>query len=186
LAEWENFREKIVRLQSDFSKFGIEFLDRDSFNNFCQRLFFDIKGSKEICITGYFSETIRGQLQDLQKIGSHVRLICPEFPVKSPRDRRNIAALRKLAESGVEIKFNNRMHARLLVAYTTYRNSKTSGQLILGSFDFNTECIGRERYDAGIRTHHSDLVQSAIDLFEKIWNDSESIDIEEFVKRKKK
>jgi hypothetical protein len=53
--------------------------------------------------------------------------------------------------------------------------------LIVGSFDFNTECIGRERYDAGIKTRNPDLLQSTINFFEKVWNDSESRHLEEVI-----
>jgi hypothetical protein len=34
--------------------------------------------------------------------------------------------------------------------------------------------MGKERYDAGIKTTHPDLIQSALKLFEEIWNDTES------------
>jgi hypothetical protein len=112
-------------------------------------------------------------------------MICPEFPLDSKRDRRNLEVLKKLAETGAEIKFNNRLHARLLVAYEPHA-PKLYGLLILGSFDFNTECIGKERYDAGIKTTNPDLLQSAIDFFEQVWNDSESITIAEFLSGKKR
>ena len=46
------------------------------------------------------------------------------------------------------------------------------GTLIIGSFDFNTECIGAERYDAGIKTSHPDLIKSAVNFFEGIWGES--------------
>ena len=185
MKEWEEFGQKIESLKLDHLKFHIEFLDRDSFKELCNRLYFDFRGSKEICITGYFSEAIREELEKLQKTQTHLRLICPEFSLTSPRDRKNIEALTKLAESGVEIKFNNRLHARMFIAYTPYANSKTSGELVLGSFDFNTECMGRERYDAGIKTSHPDLVRSAIAFFDKVWQDSGSIKLEEFLKSKK-
>ena len=96
------------------------------------------------------------------------------------RDKKNLEALRKLSKAGVEVKFNNRIHARLLVAYT-----KISGLLILGSFDFNTECIGKERYDAGIKTGHPDLIKSAIDFFEQVWTDSETQTLDQFLKDKR-
>jgi hypothetical protein len=91
-----------------------------------------------------------------------------------------LEALRKLSKAGVEVKFNYRLHARLLVAHT-----QISGLLILGSFDYSTECIGKERYDAGIKTSHPDLIQSAIDFFEQVWNDSETNTLEQFLKDKK-
>jgi hypothetical protein len=184
VAEWEKLREKIVGLQSDIAPFKVDFLDRDSFKRFCDNLD-EIQEFNEICVTGYFSETIRGSLEKIIKIGRHVRLICPEFSLGSKRDRRNMEALKKLAGAGVEIKFNSRLHARLLVAFNAPA-PQIRGLLILGSFDFNTECIGKERYDAGIRTTHPDLILSAIRLFEQVWKDSESTTIAEFVVEKKR
>jgi hypothetical protein len=137
VAEWEKLREKIVGLQHDIAPLKVDFLDRDSFKSFCDNLN-AIQTFNEICITGYFSETIREPLQKILQIKRHVRMICPEFPLDSKRDRRNLEVLRKLAETGAEIKFNNRLHARLLVAYEPHA-PKLYGLLILGSFDFNTE-----------------------------------------------
>ena len=140
-----------------------------------------IEELKEICLTGYFSETIRADLESLaQNSYYHIRLISSDFQVGTPRDKKNLEALRKLAKAGVEVKFNNRIHARLLVAHT-----KISGLLILGSFDFNTECIGKERHDAGIKTSHPDLIKSAIKFFEQVWNDSETQALEQFLKDKR-
>ena len=179
--EWEKFTKKIVHLQSDLAPFEVDFLDRDSFKRFCDNLRSEVDGYREICITGYFSETIRETLQKIIRLRNNVRLICPEFPTQSKRDRRNLEALKKLAVAGAEIKVNNRLHARFLVAY----NPAIGGLLVIGSFDFNTECIGKERYDAGIKTRHPDLVQSAIKLFEEIWNEPESISLENFIKKGK-
>lgn len=180
--KWEKFREKIADLKSDLASFEVDFLDRDSFKKFCDNLPAELQAYKKIFITGYFSETIREPLQKIIKIWQDrkVRLICPEFPIQSKRDKRNLEVLRKLADAGAEIKFNNRLHARFLVA----SNPALGGLLLIGSFDFNTECIGKERYDAGIRTRHPDLVESAIKLFEQIWDEPESMPIEGFAKRK--
>lgn len=181
VEEWEKLREKIVGLQSNIAPFKVDFLDRETFKRFCDNLRSNVENLKEICITGYFSETIRAELESIARNDYyHVRLISPEFSLGTPRDRKNLEALKKLSEAGAEIKFNNRLHARLLVART-----HISGLLILGSFDFNTECIGKERYDAGIKTSHPDLIQSAIDFFEQVWNDSGTITIEEFSRGKK-
>jgi hypothetical protein len=185
LSEWNELIDKVVKLQSIIHPFRVGFLDRESFKRFCDGLPHNLTDYEEICITGYFSETVRKAIETLAKWKKHVRLICPEFPVKSQRDRRNIQALRKLTKNDVEVKFNHRLHARLLVAYNTYTNSKTRGFLILGSFDFNTDCIGLERHDAGIETRHPDLVKSAVDFFNKLWGDSESITIEEFLESEK-
>ena len=181
---YKAFKDKIVNLQSDLSSFEVNFLDRNGFKRFCENLNSELKSYREIYITGYFSETIREELEKilLRDRLNLVRLICPEFPIQSKRDRRNLQVLRKLADAEAEIKFNNRLHARFLVAYD---RATKSGLLIIGSFDFNTECIGKERYDAGIKTRHPDLVNSALELFEQIWSESESIPLEDFIKKRK-
>ncbi len=179
--EWKKFKDKIIFLQSDLVRFQVDFLDRDSFNRFCENLRHEVQFGRKIYITGYFSETIRETLQELIRPSKNVRLICPEFPIQSQRDRRNLEALKKLADAGAEIRLNNRLHARFLVAY----NPAVGGLLVIGSFDFNTECIGKERYDAGIKTRHPDLVESAVKLFEEIWNQDASIPLEDFIKKRK-
>jgi hypothetical protein len=181
VQEWEQLKEKIVNLQSEIALFNIEFFDRDTFKKFCDNLQSNLRDLKEISITGYFSETIRAELESLvQNDFYHVRLISPDFSLGTPRDKKNLEALRKLSEAGAEVKFNSRLHARLLAASNSIR-----GLLVLGSFDFNTECIGKERYDAGIKTTHPDLVRSAIDFFEQVWIDSGTITLAQFLKEKK-
>jgi len=180
--EWKKFKDKIVNLQSDLAPFQVDFLDRDSFRKFCDNLSSEVQTFRRVYITGYFSETIRETLQEIiRRERNVVRLICPEFPIQSKRDRRNLGALQKLAKAGVEIKINSRLHARFLVG----GHPTIGGLLVVGSFDFNTECIGKERYDAGIKTSHPDLVNSALKLFEQIWNEPESISLEDFIKKGK-
>jgi hypothetical protein len=181
MAEWEKLKRKVVNLESEISPFKVDFLDRDAFKKFCDNLRSNLGNLKEICITSYFSETIRTELESIaQNNYYHVRLISPDFQVGAPREKKNLEALRKLSKAGVEVKFNYRLHARLLVAHT-----HIEGILILGSFDFNTECIGKERYDAGIKTSHPDLVQSAISFFEQVWTDSETKTLDQFLKEKR-
>ena len=181
---FQKVRDKIIHLQVDLDLFKADFLDRDGFKQFANNLSGNLNYD-EVCITGYFSETIRNELENVIKRGCHVRLICPEFPEKLPnRDRKNLQALKKLAQMGAEIKLNYRLHARFLVAYFRQptididRNEWMNGLLVIGSFDFNTECIGKERYDAGIKTKHPDLIKSAVQLFEQIWREPESVDLQ--------
>jgi hypothetical protein len=181
---FQKVRDKITNLQVDLDLFKADFLDRDGFKQFADNLSGNINGYNEVCITGYFSETIRKELETVIKRGCHVRLICPEFPVQSSRDRKNLQALRKLVDAGAEIKVNDRLHARFLVAYFPELtkhidgNELRNGLLVVGSFDFNTECIGQDRYDAGIKTKHPDLIESAVQLFEQIWREPESVDLQ--------
>jgi hypothetical protein len=176
--------DKIVSLQADVQWLKVDFLDKDGFKQFADYLSSNLAGFGEVCITGYFSETIRDELEKVIKRGCHVRLICPEFAEKlNNRDRKNLQALKKLAEMGAEIKVNYRLHARFLVGY--YQglmkdkdgNEWMNGLLVIGSFDFNTECIGKERYDAGIKTRYPELVQLAVKLFDQIWREPESVDL---------
>lgn len=174
--EWKKLLDKITFLQGDIAPFTVDFIDRDSFKRFFDNLRSEVEIYRNIYITGYFSEAIREALEQLIKSEKDrkVSLLCPEFPAESRRDRRNLEALEKLAKAGAEVKFNNRLHARFLVAHNLARDASLRGLLVIGSFDFNTDCLGRERYDAGIKTRHPDLVKSAVSLFEQIWKEPES------------
>ena len=69
---------------------------------------------------------------------------------------------------------NLRTHFRMFLC-----RSDKSGLLVLGSFDFNKEGMNEERKDAGIKTSHPDLIESAFDYFNKVWEDeynSEGLD----------
>lgn len=179
---YEEFRLKIVNLQGDLSQFKVDFMNTDNFKEFADRLYDNLQQGayNEVCITGYFSEIIREPLEQFSQMTGHkVRLICQELDIKKPRDKKNLDVLRRLCKKGVEIKINNRIHARFLVAHISNYPQKTLGLLIIGSFDFNTDCIGKERLDAGLKTNHPDLVNSALQFFDKIWNTSESIPLNE-------
>ena len=181
-SEWEKFGKRIAKPQTYLSWFKVDFFDRDEFKEFTHNLSSRIQGFKEICITGYFSEDVVIQLEKVINYGkttsgNRVRLLCPQLDVKG-RDKRNFQALRKVVKVGAEVKINNRLHARFLIAYTPSPNPP-NGFLVIGSFDFNKEGMSRERYDAGIMTKHPDLVNSAIHLFEQIWNEEESMDLSE-------
>jgi hypothetical protein len=182
MSEYEEFKSKIGMLQSDWSRFTIDFIDKEKFKDFADDLYHNLVNGayNEVRITGYFSETIREALEHFSQMKDHkVRLISQELDPKKPRDKKNLDVLRKLCKTGVEVKVNNRIHARLLVAHISGYPHETLGLLIIGSFDFNTECIGKERLDAGIKTKHPDLVKSAIEFFDGIWNTSESIPLNE-------
>ena len=183
--KWEEFRQKIVNLQSDLARFQVDFLDRHSFKDFVDYTSRDIQGYSEVCITGYFSEIIRDSLENMIRLGQNVRLIRQEFPAKlSKNDRKELEVLEKLVNAGVKIKINHRTHARLFIAHNP-KLGEGRGLVVIGSFDFNSDCYGKERYDAGIKTRHPDLVKSSVELFDQIWNERESMSLEDFVKKGK-
>jgi hypothetical protein len=67
-SEWEKFRKKIANLQSDLAVFKADFVDRDCFKKFCDNLYDNVGVFTDICITGYFSETIREELKKITRI----------------------------------------------------------------------------------------------------------------------
>ncbi len=189
-SEWEKLKKQVANLQLYLNLFDVKLLDRDGFKEFADQLYTKVSGYSEICITGYFSETIRAQLDRITNYvrtrgSGRVRLISRElYPKQKKRDRKNLEALRKMADKGAAVRINDRIHARILVAYTRWEKSKLQGGLlVLGSFDFNTECIGKERYDAGIITKHPDLVDPASKLFDEVWE--ESTDLDKWVRQQK-
>ena len=173
---YEQFKRKMSELQSNFTQFEVEFLDREGFKRFADNLHQEIGGYSKVCITGYFSEAIRDTLEIFAR-SNRLKLLCQEFDVSSKRENRNLEAMRKLCEAGAEIRVNNRLHARFLVAHSP--EFPGIGLLVVGSFDFNTEGMSKERFDAGIKTKNPDLVISALRLFEQIWNEPESTHLSE-------
>jgi hypothetical protein len=173
---YEEFKRKIAELQSDFTQFQVEFLDREGFKRFADNLFQEIGGYNKICITGYFSEAIRDTLEFFAR-NHRLKLLSQEFDLNNKREKKNLEVMRKLCKAGAEIKVNNRLHARFLIAHSP--EFPGIGLLVVGSFDFNTEGMSKERYDAGIKTKNPDLVVSALRLFEQIWNEPESSPLNE-------
>jgi hypothetical protein len=123
-----------------------------------------------IDISGYFSEGIVDILSAKIREGCKIRLLSRELNLKrNPQDRRNLRALKKMQDAGIEIRISARNHSRLLLVYRTEEDTVTRGALVVGSFDFNKECFAHERKDAGIVTKHPDLVKSAVSFFNEIW-----------------
>ena len=85
-----------------------------------------------------------------------------------------------MQDEGIDIKIHKRLHARFLISYNDSPGGR-HGTLLLGSFDFNKEGILGERRDVGILTENPDLVDSAIEYFNRIYNEeyeSSSLDEE--------
>lgn len=176
---WENIKRKIEGIGSDLREFDIEFVDEHRFMDD----FLDFLRGKErnryerymgrlkfIDITGYFSEGIFNILCYYRKYGCGIRLISPQLRPEKGYDRENLTTLRKLQNEGIEIRVSEKLHARLFLGYTD-QEKVGWGVLLLGSFDFNRDSLGGQNRNAGIITSHPDLIRSAKEYFEKIWND---------------
>lgn len=181
--EYHSFNAKIEELEKEWARFIVEFLDRVTFKQYTDRLHDHLSRFKNICITGYFGETVNKTLQTLSK-SRRVRILSPKLRPNYERDLMSLQVLEDISKEGGVIKLNNRLHARFMVAWNEEPKKdrelrpKIHGVLVIGSFDFNKEGMGEERYDAGIKTGHPDLVRHAIDLFEDVWNDRHSISIQ--------
>jgi len=82
--QWNKFINKITNLQGDLAQFQVDFLDRNSFGDFVDNLWRStLQNYPEICMTGYFSETIREKLECLVSGNTNVRLIIPEVTFKT-------------------------------------------------------------------------------------------------------
>jgi hypothetical protein len=77
-----------------------------------------------------------------------------------------------MQEKGIEIRVNDRIHTRLFIGYSDRDlNTDSNGVLLLGTFDFNKEGLSEDKINAGILTRHPDLVKSARELFERVWEE---------------
>ena len=180
---WEEFRSKLEVTNNELQKFNIVFMDDQRFSSFINHLKgikseFDYKFSVRQCkffdVIGYFSEGMgRVLLEHLEGYKDcKIRLITPELKPEQRQDRLNLNALRKMEANGIEIRINERIHCRLFIGYSDRDlNNDSNGVLLLGTFDFNKEGLSEDKINAGILTRHPDLVKSARDLFERVWEE---------------
>ena len=173
---YRDLQKSVKELEITLDQLRIDFMDRESFKKFADDLFNEVGGYSQLCITGYFSEAIRESLEMFAR-NHRLKLLSQEFDVNNKREKKNLEVLRKLCNAGAEVKVNSRLHARFLLAHSP--EFPAIGLLVIGSFDFNTEGMSKERYDAGIKTKNPDLVLSARDLFMKIWDEPESLPLKE-------
>ncbi len=155
-------------IQKNILGFRVEFFDETRFKKFVNEDMGQLFQSfDEVCITGYFSDGFaKNIIKNLKGLSTRVRIITQEHNLKRPNDRKNLASLRKIQDAEVEIRINHRTHFRMFLC-----KGEKQGLLVLGSFDFNKEGMNEERRDAGIYTTHPDLVESAYEYFNIIWDD---------------
>jgi hypothetical protein len=180
---WKEFRSKLEASNNELGKFNVVFMDDQRFSSFINHLKgikseFDYQYSVRQCnffdIIGYFSEGMgKVLLQHLEGYKDcSIRLITPELKPEQRQDRLNLNALRKMEANGIEIRVNERIHTRLFLGYSDRDlNKDSNGVLLLGTFDFNKEGLSEDKINAGILTRHPDLVKSARELFERVWEE---------------
>ena len=201
LSHWETFRLKIrqaarVLELEELDRYKVDFIDERGFFEFMH----DMENSSIyknmalkrrsgnghypafIDMIGYFSEASASFFEFYTSLMKgdrlQIRIISHRLnPGGENRDMSSLLYLRRLQEMNIKIrapaKGARRVHSRLLVYYLKEDEKilPFEGRLVMGSFDFNKEGLGRgERRDAGIRTQNPDLVESAVEHFNSIWN----------------
>ena len=180
---WNKIPGKLEQIRRELHQFSVSFMADRNFDELVTHLrssydtsvmgytvigYKNLEGT-HIDISGYFSEGMVDILSAKIREGCKIRLLSLPLNLNYPQDRRNLTALRKMQDAGIEIRISNRNHSRLLLVYRTEEETITRGALVVGSFDFNKEGFAHERKDAGIITQHPDLVKSAVSFFNEIW-----------------
>jgi len=190
---WNKIFKDISGISSLIERFRVDFIDEQEFLKFFAHL-------KDPSRPGVLNDAYRIVLPHKAGsgfnprfiyltgfLGTQIRdLLCAasaycQIKVIS-RYNRPAAVLREMAEKGIKVGVNKNAHGRLFIAYGD-RNHLEEGLLILG-FDFDKEGLSGERKDAGIITKHPDLMQSAIDFFERIWDDEVQTTPYEMIEKK--
>jgi len=119
--------------------------------------------SGELVITGYFDQYL---LKDLN-FGSNVsvKYISPEL-TNSKQDKINLDALNRLRKRGTQVRFHPMLHARMVLS---------PNEIMVGSADIKSDCLGGRRYDSAIWTNNPVLINSGKIFIDKIWNESKPL-----------
>ena len=119
------------------------------------------KSGEELMLTGYFDQYLLKAFNAMKPLPK-IKFISPEL-TNSKSDNINLDALKRLTKMGAEVRFHSMIHARIAL------NSK---EVIVGSSDIKSDCLGGRRYDAGVWSNNPILVQDANNFFQKVWDES--------------
>jgi len=111
---------------------------------------------------GYFDQIT---LDKLLPIARYVRIISPS---KALENRINRDALNRMSRAGAQVRTHPMLHARIFCV-------PDRQVLIVGSGDLQTDCFGGRRFDAGVWSNYPELIKSAVDFFNRVWEESEHI-----------
>ena len=117
--------------------------------------------SGELVLAGYFDQYL---LKDFQAMSPKppIKFISPEL-TNSKQDKINLDALQRLNKMGAKVGFHKMLHARMVLSPT---------EIVVGSADIKSDCLGGRRYDAGIWSNNPVLVQSGKVFIDKVWSES--------------
>jgi len=138
---WTLPQEKSIRLKIE------ELLNRAA----------DQKG--EVLITGWIDGALEQFLLGVLRQKGKLRILGRKSTKKGVNDTMN-----RLKKSGADIKINNMLHARIVVA---------EGECTVSSADLKTDSLDQNR-EVGIYTTDPMIVKKARNFFERVWNEDES------------
>ena len=67
---------------------------------------------------------------------------------------------------GAEVRFHPMLHARVVC---------NSTEVIVGSSDIKSDCLGDRRFDAGVWSNNPVLVQGVNEFFQRVWSESKPL-----------
>ena len=159
----ENVKEYISRVQSATMTF-VESSPTERSLEPTLRGLLNRTNSGELVLTGYFDQYLLKDFKAMSPKPS-VKFISPEL-TKSKQDQINLDALRRLSKMGAKVRFHPMIHARMVLSPT---------EIIVGSADIKSDCLGGRRYDAGIWSNNPALVRSGEVFVDKVWSESKPL-----------
>ena len=120
--------------------------------------------SGELVLTGYFDQYLLKDFQAMSPKPS-IKFISPEL-TSSKQDKINLDALQRLSEMGAEVRLHPMLHARMVLSPI---------EIIVGSADIKSDCLGGRRYDAAIWSNNPILVKLGKVFVDKVWNESKPL-----------
>jgi hypothetical protein len=132
----------------------------------------------EMWIMGYFDQARIDKLKPILEKGTKVKIISPELNLSKSQDKSNLDALKRMKKYGAEVRIHPMLHARIF-----YIERDGSSEVVIGSGDIKSDCLGGKRFDAGIRSNHPEIIADTIGFFSRVWNDDGAIELSEIGKK---
>lgn len=120
--------------------------------------------SGELVLTGYFDQYLLKTFKVMSP-KPPIKFISPEL-TNSKQDKINLDALERLSKMGAKVRFHPMLHARLVLSPT---------EIIVGSADIKSDCLGGRRYDVAVWANNPVLVESGKVFIDKVWNESKPL-----------
>ena len=143
--------------------------DRD-FINHIDRMEDHFRSYDEIWLSGYFSNAFNKKVKGLHEKYERVDFRILAIDPKS--NKSNQEALEELFAMGAKVRIHPNLHARLSIMYNL---AAESGQLIIGSYDYNREGLSGENENIGIWTENPELIDNARNRFEHLWGSCDDL-----------